>query len=73
MSKTFICKELGGVCDAEFTGNSLQEIIQKGMPHMMSDRAHQLKIKNVEKDTGENRTQWMTRMQNIFESKSEDK
>ena len=70
MTKTFTCKELGGICDEKFSGNSVMEIIQKGMPHMMSDDAHKMSTMDMEKRTGENKEQWMARMQSEFDAKS---
>lgn len=72
MSKTFTCKELGGVCDEKFSGDSLMEIVQKAMPHMMFDEAHKESIVDMEKRTGENQEQWMGRMQKEFDAKAED-
>jgi len=70
--KTFTCKELGGICDMEFSGESFMEIMQKGSAHMMSDEAHKASIMDMEKRTGENQEQWMTRMQNEFDAKPEN-
>ncbi len=72
MSKTFTCKELGGVCDKKFSGNTLMEIVRKGMPHMMSDEAHKASIMEMETRTGENQGQWMERMQKEFDAKAQD-
>lgn len=72
MTKIFTCKELGGLCDEKFSGNTLMEIVQKGMPHMMSDEAHKAHIVDIEKQTGENQAQWMERMQKEFDAKVED-
>lgn len=72
MTKTFGCKELGGVCDEKFSAETLMDIVQKAMPHMMSDEAHKTSIMEMEKRTGENQTQWMERMQKEFDAKSED-
>ena len=72
MSKTFTCGELGGVCDETFTGETFEEIMQKAMPHMMSDEAHKENIMNMEQRTGENKEQWMERMQKEFDLKPED-
>ncbi len=69
MSKTFTCKELGGICDEEFSGDTLMEIVQNGMAHMMSDEAHKKSIVDMEKRTGENQAQWMERMQKEFEKR----
>ena len=40
MSKSFTCRELMGICDEIFYGDTLMEIVQKGMEHMGSDDAH---------------------------------
>lgn len=71
MSKTFTCKELGGVCDESFSGDTFMEIVQKGMPHMMSDEVHKTSIMDMENRTGENQAQWMERMQKEFDAKIE--
>ena len=39
MSKPFTCRELMGICDEIFYGDTLMEIVQKGMEHMGSDDA----------------------------------
>jgi len=40
MSKSFTCRELMGICGEIFYGDTLMEIVQKGMEHMGSDDAH---------------------------------
>ena len=72
MPKTFTCKELGGICDEAFSGESLMEIMQKGMTHMQADPAHIERMMNLSKETGETKEQWMTRMQGEFDAKEED-
>ncbi len=72
MAKTFICEELGGVCDEQSSGNTFAEIVQKGMSHMMSDEIHKTSIMDMEKRTGENQEQWMERMQKEFDARAED-
>ena len=69
MNKTFTCKELGGVCDEEFSGTTLMEIIGQGMPHMMIDDAHKASVMSMEERTGESKEQWMERMQKEFEAR----
>jgi predicted small metal-binding protein len=69
MIKIFVCKELGGVCEEEFSGETFMEIVQKAMPHMMSDDAHKVSIMDMEKRTGENQSQWMERMQREFDAR----
>ncbi len=72
MSKTFICTELGGVCTEKFSGDTLMEIVGKAMPHMMSDESHKASIMSMEERTGENKVQWMERMQKEFDEKTPD-
>jgi hypothetical protein len=72
MTKTFTCRELGGICDEAFSGETLTEIVQKGMPHMMSDDEHKESVMSMEKRTGENKEQWMARMQGEFDAKPEE-
>lgn len=73
MSKTFTCRELGGVCEAGFTGETLQEVMQKAMPHMHADEEHKQHVANLSDSSGESKEQWMERMQQEFDSKPEDK
>ena len=72
MSKTFTCHELGGVCEEKFSGNTFMEVIQKGMQHMGIDEAHQKHMMSMSERTGENKDQWMQRMQAEFDARSED-
>lgn len=72
MSKKSTCKELGGICDEKFSGETFMDIVNKGMGHIMSDEAHKEKIMNMEAQTGESKEQWMTRMQSEFDAKSAD-
>lgn len=73
MSKTLTCRELGGVCDAQFSGDSFMEVMQKGAVHMMSNDAHKESIMGMEQRTGESQQQWMERMQREFDAKADDK
>jgi hypothetical protein len=72
MTKTFTCKELGGTCDETFSGESLDQIMQKGMTHMMGDEEHKASIMSMEERTGETKEQWMSRMQREFDEKPSD-
>jgi predicted small metal-binding protein len=72
MTKTFTCSELGGVCDQAFSGDSFPEIMQNAMPHMMSDDAHKESVMDMESRTGENKEEWMERMQSEFDEKEEE-
>lgn len=72
MTKTVTCRELGGTCDEQFSGSTFNEIMQKGGAHMMGDEAHKDAIMSMEERTGENKEQWMERMQEEFNAKPED-
>ncbi|MES3005631.1 MAG: NUDIX hydrolase [Patescibacteria group bacterium] len=72
MTKTFTCRELGGVCDEKFSGNSLMEIVQKGMQHMQSDEIHMKKIGDLSNSTSETKEQWFERMQKEFDARMND-
>ncbi len=72
MTKTFTCKELGGVCDEKFSGETFMDIVNKGMGHMMSDEEHKVKIMNMETETGMTKEQWMEKTQKDFDAKAED-
>jgi predicted small metal-binding protein len=69
MTKTFTCLELGGICEQKFSGETFEEIMQKGAAHMMADEAHKASMMDMEKRTGENREQWMGRMQREFDQR----
>jgi predicted small metal-binding protein len=73
MSKTFTCKELGGICDKKFSGKSLKEIMDKGMKHMSGDQAHMEHIAVLAMTGTETKDEWQARMQKAFKAKSEDK
>jgi hypothetical protein len=73
MSKTFTCKELGGICDKKFSGKTFKEIMDKGMKHMSSDQAHMEQVAVLAMTSSETQEQWMARMQKEFKAKPEDK
>ncbi len=80
MTKTFTCRELGGICDQKFSGSTFMEIVQKGMQHMQSDESHMKKIGDLKPGTEgagetprETKEQWFERMQKEFDSREEDK
>lgn len=68
MTKTFTCKELGGVCDKEFSGETFDKIMKKAAEHMMSDETHKQKIMSMGNGS-ETKDHWMKRMQKEFDSK----
>ena len=74
MSKSFTCRELIGICDQSFSGNTFIDIAQKGMEHMQSDTAHQAHMTRLREhgQTSETREEWFERMQKEFEARAED-
>ena len=70
MSKPFTCRELMGICDEIFYGDTLMEIVQKSMEHMGSDDAHKDHIAGLA--GGTRRPQWFERMQKKFDAKPDD-
>lgn len=59
--KTFTCKELGGVCDAAFEGETYKEVGEKGGAHIMSstDGAHKpLREQLAKASDAENEKWW---------------
>ena len=72
MTKTFTCNELGGICEEKISGETFNEIIQKGMQHMQIDEEHAKKMMSISETTGETKEQWFERMQKEFDSRSEN-
>ena len=72
MSKPFTCRELMGICDELFYGDTLMEIVQKGMEHMGSDDAHKDHIAGLAGGTRRPRNS-VERMQKEFDAKPDDK
>ena len=73
MSKPFTCRQLMGICDEIFYGDTLMEIVQKGMEHMGSDDAHKDHIAGLAGGTWETpRNQWFERMHKEFDAKPDD-
>ena len=72
MSKPFTCRELMGICDEIFYGDTLMEIVQKGMEHMGWDDAHKDHIAGLAGGTRETQEQWFERMQKEFDAKPDD-
>lgn len=72
MSKTFTCKELGGICDKKISGDTFNDIIQKGMEHMMADEEHKKHMSTLSETTKETKEQWFERMNKEFDIRSVD-
>ena len=72
MSKSFTCRELMGICDERFSGDTFMEVAQKGMQHMQSDNAHKEYMAGHANRTEEGRKQWFEEMQKVFDEKPND-
>lgn len=72
MAKSFTCRELGGICNRVFSGNSLMEMMEVAGPHMMSNEEHRKSIMSLESRTGESRMQWIKRIEREFEDRQEN-
>jgi hypothetical protein len=72
MSKSFTCRELGGICNKVFSGNTVVEMMEKAGPHMMSNEEHKKSIMSLEDRTGESRMQWIKRIEREFEDRPEN-
>lgn len=73
MSKSFTCRELMGICDERFSGDTFMEVAQKGMQHMQSDEAHKEHMANLAKEhTQEDQKKWFEEMHRVFDARVED-
>ena len=69
MMPEFTCKELAGICDEVFSGDTPEEVMQQGMGHMMGDdldEAHAAHKKTLESKTPEDGEKWMAWFQAEF-------
>lgn len=46
------------------------DLMQGAMGHMLSDDEHKASIMSMEERTGENKEQWMARMQKEFDARA---
>lgn len=74
MSKSFACRELMGVCDEKFSGDTFMEVAQKGMQHMQSanDDTHKEQIASFANHTKEDGEKWFEEMQLVFDARPDD-
>ena len=72
MNKSLTFRELMGICDERFSGDTLMEVAQKGMQHMQSDDGHKEHMAGYANNTEKDRKQWFEKMQLVFDAKPED-
>jgi len=69
--KKFTCKEMGGPCDAEFSGDTAQAVADQGGKHIMdsTDDAHKPMKDQMAASSEEDKTKWMADFQQKFDAK----
>ena len=70
--KKLTCRDLGGPCDAEFTGDSIDEIGKKSREHVMEqmqkgDKAHLSAANNMRSATPEQQKAMMAEFKRKFD------
>ena len=70
--KRLTCRDLGGPCDAEFTGEAFEEIGKKSYEHVMEqmqngDEAHLSAAKNMKNAAPEQRQAMMAEFKRKFD------
>ena len=70
--KRLTCRDLGGPCDAEFTGGSFEEIGKKSREHVMEqmqkgDEAHLSAANNMRSATPEQQKAMMAKFKRKFD------
>lgn len=72
--KTFTCRDMGGSCDASFSGESADEVGKKGGEHIMSttDDAHKAMRDQMAVSSEEDKATWWTKFREQFAAKSDD-
>jgi len=58
--KTFTCREMGGVCDAEISGETAEEVMNKGHEHVggAQDDEHKKLMTDMDATGEEGMKQW---------------
>lgn len=71
--KKFICREMGGPCDAEISGNTPEEVMNNGVAHVMAaqDETHGKIAEQMKNSTDEEKKQWNDWFMTIWNNKPE--
>jgi len=71
--KKFTCKELGGVCDEVFEGETHTEVGEKGGAHIMgsTDEAHKSMREHMAKTSEEDKNKWWEWFKGEWDKKEE--
>ena len=72
--KKFTCREMGGTCDMEFTGENMQEVASKGGQHLMTttDEGHKPMRDQMENGTKEDQAKWFEWFQGEWDKKKDE-
>lgn len=74
--KKLTCRDLGGPCDHEITGNSFEEIGRNSRSHVMAqikggDKAHAAAAAKMSEATPEQQMAWMSEFKKKFDAAPE--
>ena len=69
--KTFTCREMGGPCDEQFSGETMQEVADKGGAHIMgsTDEAHKAMRDQMASSSQEDKQKWMDWFKGMWDAK----
>ena len=67
------CKEMGGTCDLEIQGETMEEMMENGKKHVHegTDEAHQAIVKQMEAMSEEEKTAWTEGFKAKFDAAEE--
>ena len=70
--KKFTCREMGGPCDTEFEGETMQEVADMGGAHIMgsTDELHKPMKDQMMQSSEEDKQKWMEWFQGEWDKKS---
>jgi hypothetical protein len=68
--KKMTCREMGGTCDMEINGETLEEMAENGKNHVHSqdDEGHKNIVQQMEQMGEEGKAAWMQEMQGKFDA-----
>jgi hypothetical protein len=70
--KKFTCRELGGPCDMEFEGETMDEVIGMGAKHIMTttDEAHEPMKSQMTSGTEKGKEEWFAWFKGLWDAKA---
>lgn len=69
--KKFTCREMGGTCEAEFEGETMEEVVGKGAQHIMTttDEDHKTMKDQMQNNTEEDKVKWYAWFKGLWDAK----